>query len=650
MSETIYYGIVARKNIKMVFSYLFPLLFPFMILCCSQNDEGKSKVSVTSPNGNHSFILTISNEGKPFYSVNYKEAKVIGSSLLGFEIIESEISNLALEIQDAETKDVKTSWKPVYGEKNEYPDNYSETLIKLSGKGAFFDIRVRAYNEGVAFRYEFKDSIASKTIRKELTEFKLSAATTAWASRNAQGKIDKTPVSKIDSVVERPLLAQLSDSVFVAIGEAALVDFARMKLKGDKTSPGTLSASLSGKVVLGHTTNKSPWRFVMAGSHPGEILENNYLLLNLNEPNKIDDTDYIRPGKIIRELTLGTEAGLVCVDIAVKHNLQYIDFDADWYGNEYDDASDATTVTVDPKRSKENLDLKRVIDYANEKGIGVILYVNRRALEKQLDEVLPLLKKWGVAGIKYGFVKVGSQKWTSWLHDAVRKAAEHELMVDVHDKYRPTGYSRTYPNLMTQEGIRGDEESPDNAQVTNTIFTRMIAGSGDQTNCYFAPRVTEKMGSHASQLAKAVCIYSPWQFLYWYDRPQGAKVRAGGAGGSNAYIKEVPELAWFDALPTVWDDTKVIGGYPGEYAIVARRKGKEWFIGAINAEKERDIRIPLEFLEQGKKYTAVVYTDDPKVDTVTHVRLDTIAIDDKTVIDKKIGQNNGLAIHIKMVD
>lgn len=189
-------------------------------------------------------------------------------------------------------------------------------------------------------------------------------------------------------------MAELNDSLFVALGEAALVDFARMKFELSKDKPTALVASLEGQVQFDGSFT-SPWRTIMAGNSPGEILENNYLLLNLNAPNAIKNSDWIKPGKVIREVTLTTDGGMACVDFAVKHNLQYIEFDAGWYGNEYDDASDATTITVDPNRSKGPLDLKRVIKYAESKGIGVILYVNRRALEKQLDEVLPLLKSWG---------------------------------------------------------------------------------------------------------------------------------------------------------------------------------------------------------------------------------------------------------------
>jgi len=420
-----------------------------------------------------------------------------------------------------------------------------------------------------------------------------------------------------------------------------------MKFELSKEKPTALVASLDGKVQFDQPFT-SPWRTIMAGNSAGELLENNYLLLNLNAPNAIKNSDWIKPGKVIREVTLTTDGGIACVDFAVKHNLQYIEFDAGWYGNEYDDASDATTITVDPNRSKGPLDLKQVIKYAESKGIGVILYVNRRALEKQLDEVLPLLKSWGVKGIKYGFVNVGPQEWTSWLHEAVRKAADHGLMIDIHDEYRPTGYSRTYPNLMTQEGIRGDEESPDNTMVLKTLFTRMLAGAGDHTNCYFAERVDSKMGSHASQLAKAVMIYSPWQFLYWYDRPENSPGAHKGAGNSTNFILEVPELTFFDQMPTVWDNTKVLSGYPGEHAVVARRSGDTWFIGALNGMLERDSEISFDFLDPDQAYTATIFTDDEEVKTHSRVALEKRNLTSKDVMNFKLGKHKGMAMVIKM--
>jgi alpha-glucosidase len=417
-----------------------------------------------------------------------------------------------------------------------------------------------------------------------------------------------------------------------------------MRLSPDTSRPLTLISSLAGEVKA-ETPYTTPWRVLIIGETPGELLERNYLILNLNEPCAIDDTSWIKPGKVIREVTLTTKGGKACVDFAVEHNLQYVEFDAGWYGHEYNDESDATTISVDPKRSKGPLDLHGIIDYAKKRGIGILLYVNRRSLERQLDDILPLYENWGIKGVKYGFVQVGSQQWTAWLHEAVRKAAKYHLMVDIHDEYRPTGYSRTYPNLMTQEGIRGDETKPSNSLTLTILFTRMLAGAGDNTICYYDRRVDDN-ANHVYQLAKSVCIYSPWQFLYWYDRPDSSPRRGGGAGGGHNVIGNEPELEFFDYVPTVWDDTKVIHGKIGEYAVLARRSGEGWFIGCMNADELRSLDVPLNFLDKDRQYIAHIYTDDPAIPTRTHVKISRYIVDSSTIINAELPARSGQAIRI----
>ena len=620
----------------------------FLILLVPGPCLAQEQVVVSSPDGKYRFELLLE-DSKPYYTTYFNNKIIVGKSAMGFILEGDQKKALQVAIAHVEESRVNSNWIPVYGERSSYPDQHSQALVSFSTpdhSDPGFRLNVRAYNEGVAFRYEFGGS-GLATIKTELTEFTLPGDSHLWVSSNAQSEIKKMKIGELsNSPIERPLLAQLNDSLFVSIGEAALIDFARMKFVPGKGNPTSLQTRLDGEVFFSGPFN-SPWRTIMAGKSAGEILENNYLFLNLNEPNQIKNTDWIKPGKVIREVTLTTQGGLACVDFAVKHHLQYVEFDAGWYGPEYEEASDATTITVDPNRSKGPLDLHQVIEYADSKGIGIILYVNRRAMEQQLDEILPLVKSWGVKGLKYGFVNVGSQEWTDWMHEAVRKAARYELMVDIHDEYRPTGYSRTYPNLMTQEGIRGDEESPDNEMVLKTLFVRMIAGAGDHTNCYFAPRVDETMGSHASQLAKSVCIYSPWQFLYWYDRPEGSPHKAGGAGGNDYYITEVSELIFFDLLPTHWDDTRIIEGYPGEYAVVARRSGSDWFVGALNGKRERDFVIATDFLEPGIAYTATVFKDEPELQTPTKVGMETFSITSEDSIVNRVRSQNGFAVMIR---
>jgi alpha-glucosidase len=622
---------------------LILILIATSLFSCTKSIQIKSpdgKITVTVGTGDSSAVL---------YSVAIDDSIIIQNSQMGFLLGEGQEVGKNLEIISFSEMEVNQLWNPVYGERSEIKDRFNEAKIQLKEKsspGKEFEITFRVYNEGVAFNYTFPAQSENETlhIQKELTEFRLTQNFECWASERAQSEIRKIQVNSIEKPVERPLVVEAGNWL-LAVGEAKLVDFARMKFMAGENE-NSLVASLEGEAIvkLPYTT---PWRTIMIGKSAGELLENNYFYENLNDPCAIEDVSWIKPGKVIREVTLTTQGGLACVDFAAENGLQYVEFDAGWYGNEYDDTSDATTITVDPKRSPGPLDLHEVIEYAETKGIGIILYVNRRALEKQIDEILPLYKSWGIKGVKYGFVQVGSQEWTTWLHDAVKKAAENKLMVDIHDEYRPTGFSRTYPNLLTQEGIRGDEESPSNEHTLITLFTRMLAGAGDNTNCYYAPRVTEKMGGHVSQLAKSVMLYSPWQFLFWYDRPVGSPGKKGGAGDSDGYIKNHPELDFFKNTPTVWDESKVLESEIGQFATIARRSGNDWFLGSLTGNEPRTCTIDFKFLDSGADYSATVYSFDPESESSTKVKIEQIQINSNTKLEFEILANSGLAIQIQ---
>ncbi len=626
---------------------LILLFLPFYLFSCAGTDS----VSVQSPNQEINVVFGVDGKKGNYYTVNYRGESVISPSFIGFQLENGRTIGHNVKIVSSSEKQVKQSWEPVYGERAEIPDVYNQTTVRLKetvSPGNEFEITFRVYNEGVAFNFKFLPQEGQQilNIQKELTEFSFPGNYKCWVSDKAQSEYRKVRLNKIDRPAERPLVVEAGDR-FVALGEARLVDFSRMKLcAGEKQN--SLVAALHGSPTI-TLPYESPWRTIMVGGSPGELLENNYFLQNLNAPCEIGDVSWIKPGKVIREVTLTTLGGLASVDFAVKNGLQYVEFDAGWYGNEYDDNSDASTITVDPKRSPGPLDLHRVIEYGNSKGVGVILYVNRRALEKQIDKILPLYKSWGVKGVKYGFVQVGSQQWTAWLHQAIKKAAENQLLVDVHDEYRPTGFSRTYPNLMTQEGIRGDEESPTNGHTLVTLFTRMLAGAGDNTICYFAPRVTEKMGNHVSQLAKAVMMYSPLQFLYWYDRPPNSADVIGGVPGSKGFILNVPELAFFKEMPTVWDEVKVLEGNIGEFATVARKSGDNWFLGSLTGGQAHRLNPDLSFLDANANYEATIFTHDSNVAPPTHVKIEKKNVTSNSVLDFEIAANSGLAICFKKI-
>ena len=600
-----------------------------------------SERSVTSPDGALSLLLERDDStGALAWSVTRGGQAIVTRGALGLDLSGIGVVGDEGTISHVETRAIDTTWTPPYGEHATIRDHFNEETWTLDGPGhgaLTVRLQVRVYDEGAALRYLI-DGSGALTVTAEKTSFPLPTSAQVWVSTSAQGWISKVAIGSAGSGLERPLTAELAPDLFVALGEAGLRNFARMKFT--RSGDSTLVPSLAGD--SGFTDSfTTPWRYVRAASSAAALIQGNPFMLNLNEPSEIADTSWIRPGKVLREITLTTDGGMACVDWAAAHGIEYILFDAGWYGPEGNSSSDATTVTVDPARSPGPLDLHAVIAHATSKGVGVILYVNRRALEQQLDEILPLYQSWGVAGIKFGFVNVGSQYWTNWLHNAIAACAEHRLLVDVHDEYRGTGLERTLPNFMTAEGIAGDETSPKNEDALRSVFTRCLAGPADQTNCYFADRIWT-MGSHASQLAKTLCIYSPWQVLFWYDRPPDSP-GVGGAGGSASVLQDVPEMDFFKRLPTVWDETRWLEGYPGGHATVARRKGATWFLGALNGAEPREFSIPLDFLEENQNYQLELFTDDPTVATTTKVAIDSRVIAPQHVIHRTVAGRNGFA-------
>ncbi|MBX2840206.1 MAG: glycoside hydrolase family 97 protein [Flammeovirgaceae bacterium] len=630
----------------------FILFFLFVNTLFAQNNS----LSLSSPDNKLEFNFEIKNSDRlqqaMFYSIQYNEKDVVKLSQLG--IIHKGRNgwntphwseNIELIDSDKSSKD--TSWKPVYGERSTVRDYYNEMAIRVRMKGKTnreLLIYVRAYNEGIAFKYHYPEGKSAQIIdiESELTSFSFETGTEAYFSAKAQGEYELLPLSDWENESERPLTLVLPNGLFACVAEAEMVNYSRMRLELAEGKPNTLKVNLFGGVTEAPPFS-TPWRVVMVAEKPGDLIENNDIILNLNPPSKIENSAWIKPGKVIREVTLSDAGAKACVDFAVERNLQYIHFDAGWYGHEYYVAEDATTITVDSLRNpKRDLDLHKAIKYAKSKGIGVLVYVNHRALERQLDEILPLYKNWGIDGIKYGFVQAGSHRWTTWLHEAVRKAADHQLMIDIHDVYRPTGFSRTYPNLMTQEGIRGNEEMPDATHNTILPFTRYIAGAGDYTVCYyyreeFGHPKRHIMTTPAHQLALSVVCYSPLQWIYWYDKP--------------ADYQGEPEIEFFDHVPTVWDDTKVISGEIGQYIAMARKSGKDWFVGVITNNDGRSLEISLDFLEEGKKYKAFLYEDGgEKIKIRTHVKIEEKKVKQGDKIKMELRPSGGMAISIVEMD
>lgn len=639
-----------RKQYSIIFRWGFVCLLSMVTLVM------KGEV-LSSPNGKYQFVFS-QKDGKLTYRLDYADKKVVEEGELGVNIdnhlVESAMGipvdtnrvwTKGMEVTSVERRSEDNTWKTVYGEYSQIRDHYNEMTLHLmkggkhdnSGNGYdkrqqyLFDIIVRAYDEGVAIRYHFPEATNGlfMHITDDLTSFRFAPGAEAYHYAWAQSHANKVKLLKSEAAwkeeAERPLTLHLANGLYAAIGEAALTDFVRGKLKLEADNELKMAMFDSADII---TAYDMPWRFIMVGEKAIDLINNKQLVLNLNAPCQIADTSWIKPGKAFRVCRLDMKTCLAGVDFCVDRGLQYIELDAGWYGPEMKMSSSALKVL-----ESRDIDMPKLCAYAKSKGVGVWVYVNQRALYQELDQILPLYEKWGISGIKFGFVQIGSQEWTTWLHQAVKKCADHHIMVDIHDEYRPTGWSRTYPNLMTQEGIGGNEEMPDAEHNAILPFTRFLCGPADYTPCYFNGRVKN---TKAHQLAMPVVYYSPVTFLYWYDLP-------------NAYKGE-QELDFWKYCPTVWEESKALQGEIGEFVVQARRSGDDWFVGAMTGLQARDITInTADFLQKGKKYRVEMYNDAPMLNTRTKVASTVQTLKAGKVLKLHLQPSGGAALRFVMV-
>lgn len=639
-------------------SYSINRRLPFLLLMLIVAVAAQAVETLQSPNGKYQFTFS-QKDGKLMYSLDYAGKPVVEAGELGVNIdnhlVESAMgipvdnSNVwthGMEVASVDRRSEDNTWKPVYGEYAQIRDRYNEMTIHLlkggkhqDGSGTAYDKRqqylldiiVRAYDEGVAIRYHFPEATNGlfMHISEDLTSFRFAPGAEAYHYAWAQSHTNKVKLLKSEAAwkeeAERPLTMHLSNGLYAAIGEAALSDFVRGKLKLKADNELQMAMFDSADII---TAYDMPWRFIMVGEKAIDLINNKQMVLNLNTPCQISDTSWIKPGKAFRVCRLDMKTCMEGVDFCVDRGLQYIELDAGWYGPEMKMSSSALKVL-----ETRDIDMPKLCQYAKSKGIGVWVYVNQRALYQELDQLLPLYEKWGISGIKFGFVQIGSQEWTTWLHNAVKKCADHHIMVDIHDEYRPTGWSRTYPNLMTQEGIGGNEEMPDAEHNTILPFTRFLCGPADYTPCYFNGRVKN---TKAHQLAMPVVYYSPITFLYWYDLP-------------NVYKGE-KELDFWKHCPTVWDESKALQGEIGEYIVQARRSGNDWFVGAMNGLQARDITLnTADFLQKGKKYRVEIYNDNPALNTRTKVSTVVQTIKAGKILKLHLQPSGGAALRFSLL-
>ncbi|QWB24315.1 MULTISPECIES: glycoside hydrolase family 97 protein [Streptomyces] len=563
--------------------------------------------SVTARMGGTSVTLSVSTHGTLHWSARRDGRTVIGTSALGVRLGDGTVLGSDVRVTGRRHRTHRSTWTPVYGRNATVTDHYQEHRWDLKDRatGIRFGVQVRAYRTGVALRYLLLDTEAASTatITDELTTFVFPDGTTVYSARDenayepvAPGSIPVTGTATTDNgpLTDLPLTATLPDGLIACVCESSRVDYPRLMLGSVDGEPNTLSAFLmehtargTGPVETASTVTTpfaTPWRAVVIGAGHAELVDNAELVLNLAPPNALPDPSWIKPGKVFRcELT--TAAGLAGVDFAVARGLEYIEYDAGWYGPEF--------TTPDATKPIAAIDLPSVISYATSQGIGVFLYVNRLALT-DADSLFGLYKSWGVQGIKLGFINDGTQSMTNQIIDWAKTAAKYQLLIDMHDDVRPFGYERTLPNWISLEGVRGNEQFPTATHNVTLPFARNIGGPMDYTICYGQSR---DKTTNAHQMAMAAVYYQPLNFLFWYDKPS-----------KYANPANWPGLPWFNAVPTTWDESRTLAGSIGEYVAVARRSGSVWYLGAMTDESSRTLTLPLSFLGRGT-YTATVYAD-----------------------------------------
>ena len=641
---------------------------------------------VTSPNGIVSIDFQLKN-GIPTYKVDYKGKPVIKESRLGLELRDGKNLMDGFEQLNATTSTFDETWQPVWGEVKEIRNHYNELLAELKQPSTdrYMNIRFRVYDDGVGFRYEFpqQKNLVYFVIKEEHSQFAMTGDHTAWG---ISGDYDtqeydytESKLSEIRSLLPNAVTSNASQTVFSPTGvqtslqmktdeglyinlhEAALVDYSCMHLNLDDKNlvfESWLTPDADGFKGRLQAPCHSPWRTVMVSDDARDILSS-HLILNLNEPCKIEDTSWIKPVKYMGvwwEMIAGGKPWSYTNDIPsvklgetdyrkVKSNgnhpantrnvKKYIDFAAkhgfdqllvegwnvgweDWFGNQKDYVFDFVTPYPD-------FDIEQLNRYAHDKGIRLMMHHetsgSSRNYERHLEQAYQLMNKYGYTAVKSGYVgnilPYGEHHYGQWMNNhylyCVVEAAKHKIMVNAHEAVRPTGLCRTYPNLIGNESARGTEYQAFGGSKTfhTTVlpFTRLQGGPMDYTPGIFEMNISKlnpNNSSHvnatlANQLALYVTMYSPLQMAA--DLPEN-------------YERFMDAFQFIKDVPVDWDNSIYLEAEPGKYVTVARKeKGtNNWFIGSATGDANHQSVISLDFLEKGKNYIATIYADTKDTD------------------------------------
>ena len=629
-----------------------------------------SEPVATSPDGR--IKVSVQTEGGQLsYSISQDSESLIVPSKLGFELMGGNILGDNTEILSVTHSSHKETWETVWGESRLIEDNHNSMIVHT----AHLDIEFRVFNDGVGFRYIFPDDLGEFRIREELTEYKFACADHKiwWMPRSEpyyEAYGNHTAFDEIDCAYT-PVTITGADGRFYSIHEAALLDFAKVNLVGSDAS--TLKTSLTkwsdGTGVYVTDTRTTPWRTIIITDRAGGLIES-HLMLNLNEPCKIEDTSWCKPGKYIgiwwelhkymRTWYYGPQHGATTertkeyIDFAAAHNIQAVlveGWNKGWDGNWMKNSTGFSFTEAYP-----DYDFDEVMKYAASKGVQMIIHnetaANTEHYFSQIDSAYALYQKYGMHYIKTGNVNLlmdgkeehDGQYGVNRLHEVVEKAAQYQINVDEHEPCIPTGLCRTWPNLMTGEAIRGQEHDAwevdgGNKPEHQTVcpFIRGLAGPMDYTFGTFDfsnPNTpTSRVKTTISkQLAQYVVIYSPLQMASdLYEAYEGVKA-----------------FDFISDVPTDWEQTKVLDAVIGDYVVTARqeRGGSDWYLGAITDENARTLDVPLSFLGKGK-WMAQIYEDTPQTSYDTSpetYQYREVEVSAKDVLSLKLATSGGCAI------
>ncbi len=649
--------------------------FILLFLAISANALAAKTITVTSPDSRIKFSLSSDKAGL-YYSVSYKGVLMVGKSRLNISFKEGGKFNNSLITSSAHPERITDDYQLIIGKVSKVHSESNRIIIPVKESGGAqrtLDIEVRVFNDGAAFRYVIpkQDKWAQMVnVTDEVDAFNLTQnpVMTALLRQNYttshEGLYTKTILSdlKADTLMDMPVLFEFPKGLYMAITEANLHDYAGMYLMKhngvleSRLSPLPHQTEIKVKATLPHNT---PWRVMMISDKPGAFLESN-ILTNLNEPCKIKDVSWLKPGKTTFPWWNGNvvadsinapgnnyETNMYYANFCAKYGIEYHSVVEhglhEWYVN--DGAGFQPGPHADPSKAVPGLNMQQLCDSAAKKGVGIRVWVHFYALYPKLDETFAQYEKWGIKGLMCDFMDRDDQEMVNMQEEILRKAAQHHLHIQFHGAYKPTGEARTWPNEFTREGTLNYENDKWNDLVNpdadiNIAFTRLLAGSTDY---------------HLGGFRAA----SPSQFKVHYTRPyvQGTRchmlamyvVLENALGmvcdNPDAYIGE-PGFEFIQQVPTTWDETHVIDAKPGERLAIARRKGNDWYVGAITNHADRTINVTFDFLPEGN-YTAEIWADAPSSDpNLNHLVKQVKHITRKTAMNMVLASGGGQVMHL----